>query len=149
MRRMSVIIAPPVGLGLSIKALPPQGLNPAGKEDQLSRADCREGSLTTLRPGSDSIQGRSVQFCAGSHSGLCFKCAQIHTSPFRPLLCKNRIQEQCSCKSPEIVFVQLGNCSQECSHVLAILCKIREQCSCNLAQVQFTFLKEVHARSKI
>ena len=45
MRRMSVITAPPIEFGLSIKALPLQGLNPAGKEDQLSRADCREGLL--------------------------------------------------------------------------------------------------------
>ena len=42
---MFITTAPPIGFGLSIKALPLQGINPAGREDQLNRADCREGLL--------------------------------------------------------------------------------------------------------
>ena len=37
----SIVGACPVELGLSIKALPPAGEDPAAREDQLSRADCR------------------------------------------------------------------------------------------------------------
>ena len=40
-----ITTAPPIGFGLSIKALPPQGINPAEREDQLNKADCREGLL--------------------------------------------------------------------------------------------------------
>ena len=38
----SIVAVCPVGLGLSIKALPPAGEDPAGREDQLGRADCRD-----------------------------------------------------------------------------------------------------------
>ena len=41
----SIVAVCLVGLGLSIKALPPAGEDPAAREDQLGRADCREGLL--------------------------------------------------------------------------------------------------------
>ena len=41
----SIVAVCLVGLGLSIKALPPAGEDPAAREDQLSRADCREELL--------------------------------------------------------------------------------------------------------
>ena len=40
-----IMLAPPIGLGLSVEALPLQGINPAGREDLVNRADCREGLL--------------------------------------------------------------------------------------------------------
>ena len=43
--RGRVSTASPIEFGLSVQALPLQGINPAGKEDQLNRADCREGLL--------------------------------------------------------------------------------------------------------
>ena len=41
----SIVAVCLVGLGLSIKALPPAGEDPAAREDQLGRADCRDGLL--------------------------------------------------------------------------------------------------------
>ena len=41
----SIVAVCLVGLGLSIKALPPAGEDPAAREDQLRRADCRDGLL--------------------------------------------------------------------------------------------------------
>ena len=41
----AIVAACLVGLGLSIKALPPAGEDPAAREDQLRRADCRDGLL--------------------------------------------------------------------------------------------------------
>ena len=41
----SIVAVCLVGLGLSIKALPPAGEDPAAREDQLRRADCRGGLL--------------------------------------------------------------------------------------------------------
>ena len=42
---MPVSSASPIEFGVSVQALPLQGINPARKEDQLNRADCREGFL--------------------------------------------------------------------------------------------------------
>ena len=42
---LSIVPVCLVGLGLSIKALLPAGEDPAAREDQLGRADCREGLL--------------------------------------------------------------------------------------------------------
>ena len=42
---MPVSTASPIEFGVSVQALPLQGINPARKEDQLNRADCREGLL--------------------------------------------------------------------------------------------------------
>ena len=39
----SIVAVCLVGLGLSIKTLPPAGEDPAAREDQLGRADCRDG----------------------------------------------------------------------------------------------------------
>ena len=49
---------------------------------------------------------------------------------------KNQAQEQCSCKIPKFVFVQLENCSLKCSCVLAGCVRLQEQCSCKSSQVR-------------